>query len=388
MKTSAEAVIIGGGVMGCSVLHHLAALGMRDTALLEQNVLGSGSTGRSLAILRMHYSNPITSIMAWRSLRAFRDFPDEVGHPSGYVNTGYFLIVDPSDRGAMEENLAMQRGLGIDARAVSKDEVGELAPMLRVDESEAVAYEPQSGMADPYLVTVGYAQRACDAGARLTTGAEVVSIGVGGGRVRSVTTAGGDVIHTPRVLVAAGPWSRRLVSPLGVDLPLEAVRHQAVMVRRPDRLVPTHPIVGDITQGIMIRPHSGDFTVVAAGEDPADVGGYNEGVDPDTVADVIPKLARRMPDMAGGYFRGGWSGLFTVTPDWHPIMDRVEGVEGLYCAVGFSGHGFKLSPMIGLCMAEMMAHGESASLDVSPFRMSRFQEEDLLTSKYSYNVLA
>ena len=92
--------------------------------------------------------------------------------------------------------------------------------------------------------------------------------------------------------------------------------------------------------------------------------------------------------MYEGRFLGGWAGLFTVTPDWHPIMDRVADVDGLYCAVGFSGHGFKLSPMVGVCMAEFIAAGEATTFDITPFRMTRFQEGDLLRSRYRYNVLA
>ena len=92
--------------------------------------------------------------------------------------------------------------------------------------------------------------------------------------------------------------------------------------------------------------------------------------------------------MADSYFRGGWSGLFTTTPDWHPILDRVPGIEGLYCAVGFSGHGFKLSPMVGKTMAELIAHGQASSIDISPLRYSRFAEGDLMSSSYRYRVLA
>ena len=115
---------------------------------------------------------------------------------------------------------------------------------------------------------------------------------------------------------------------------------------------------------------------------------YNQGVDPQTVEDSLAKLVHRMPAMAEGYFRGGWSGLFTVTPDWHPVLDRVAGVEGLFCAVGFSGHGFKLSPMIGQCMAEMVTQGPASTLDVTSLRSSRFEEGRQLTSRYRYNVLA
>ena len=155
MKNSAEVVVIGGGVMGCSILYHLTQMGVRDAVLLEQSVLASGSTGRSQAILRMHYSNPVTSSMAWESMKRYRNFTDEVGHPSGYTNTGYVVIVGPEDRDAMEENVAMQRSLGIDTSVVSPEDLLELAPMLNVPDAGGLAYEPQSGYADPYLVTAG-----------------------------------------------------------------------------------------------------------------------------------------------------------------------------------------------------------------------------------------
>ncbi len=123
-------------------------------------------------------------------------------------------------------------------------------------------------------------------------------------------------------------------------------------------------------------------------QDEADVDSYNQGVDMAGVADVMERLIRRMPQMADSYFRGGWSGLFTITPDWHPILGQVPGVEGLYCAVGFSGHGFKLSPAIGQGMAELITEGEARVVDLTPLRYSRFAEGDLLSSRYRYKVLA
>jgi glycine/D-amino acid oxidase-like deaminating enzyme len=92
--------------------------------------------------------------------------------------------------------------------------------------------------------------------------------------------------------------------------------------------------------------------------------------------------------MSDSYYRGGWSGLFTTTPDWHPILDAVPGVGGLYCAIGFSGHGFKLSPAIGKAMAELVIEGQGRDVDLSPLRFNRFAEGDLLESSYRYRVLA
>ena len=131
------------------------------------------------------------------------------------------------------------------------------------------------------------------------------------------------------------------------------------------------------------------MTLMGFGDDEeAGVETYNQLAGMDDMAAAREKLARRIPAMSDSYFRGGWAGLFTTTPDWHPILDHAPGIDGLYCAVGFSGHGFKLSPMIGLTMAELIAQGASSSIDISPLRFSRFEEGDLLESSYRYRVLA
>lgn len=388
MNTKVEAVIIGGGVMGCSVLYQLAQKGMTNVILVEQDVLGSGSTGRSQAILRMHYSNPITSTMAWESLKIFRNFEDEVGYPSGYVKTGYCVIVDQQDVEHLDDNLTMQRNLGIETNRISLQDLKEIAPMLEVKAEEGIAYEPQSGYADPYMVATGYAKRAKEMGAKIYLHTKVSNINVKGGRIKSVTTTEGSTIETPIVLVAAGPWSRKLTWRIDIDLPLETIRHQVIMVRRPQNLIPFHPSVGDIAQEFSFRPDSSNLTLMGIGEDPVDMDTYNHGVDVRVVEQATVKLTNRIPLMAEAYFDGGWSGLFTTTPDWHPILDCSENIDGLYYGVGFSGHGFKLSPMVGICLSELITTGASASLDITPFRIGRFREGAVLKSRYRYNVLA
>ena len=103
---------------------------------------------------------------------------------------------------------------------------------------------------------------------------------------------------------------------------------------------------------------------------------------------TFENLTKRMPGMASALFRGGWSGLFTTTPDWHPVLDRVEGIEGLYLAVGFSGHGFKLAPMVGVVMAELITEGQATSVDITELNLKRFDEGRLLKSRYAMQVLA
>lgn len=385
---TAEAVIIGGGVMGCSILYNLALRGVTDTLLLERDLLASGSTSRSQAILRVHYSNEVTTRLAWDSLDIFRNFDEMVGIPSGYTKTGYFVIVGQEDREAMEANVAMQRGVGVDTSIVTAEDVREIAPMLATADGESFAYEPDSGYADPYSVTTGYANAARERGARVITASPATGVEIVGDRVTAVLTAGGR-IETPIAVVAAGPWSGPFLRNIGVDVPLTPIRHQVVMLRRPHDVVPEHPIIGDVVNDMSPRPDVGNITLIGVGEDePAEPETFNQGVDMAMVEGTFSKLTRRMPGMAGALFRGGWSGLFTVTPDWHPVMDRVEGIEGLYLAIGFSGHGFKLSPMIGVVMSELITEGRATSIDISRLNLARFESGEYLRSRYTMQVLA
>ena len=388
MTGTADVVIIGGGVMGCSILYSLAERGVTNGVLLERDVLASGSTSRSQAILRMHYSNEVTTKLSWDSLPVFRDFQEITGIPSGYTKTGYFIIVGPEDRRAMEENVVMQRSVGVDTSVVTAEDVREIAPMVRTNDGEAFAYEPESGYADPYSVTTGYANAAREMGARVRSGSAATGVEITGDRVSAVLTEDGRV-ETRTAVVATGPWSGPFLKSIGVEAPLRPIRHQVVMLRRPQDIVPDHPIVGDVVYDMSPRPDVGNITLIGVGEDEeAEPESFNQGVDMPMVERTFENLTKRMPGMASALFRGGWSGLFTTTPDWHPVLDRVEGIEGLYLAVGFSGHGFKLAPMVGVVMAELVTEGQATSVDISELDLKRFGEGRLMKSRYSMQVLA
>jgi len=388
MKATADVVIVGGGVIGASILFNLGRLGVTDTVLVEKDVLGSGSTGRSQAICRMHYSNPVTATMAWESLGIFTNFDEAVGGESGFVETGYLVVVKEEDSAGLAQNVAMQYGLGIDTMRVTAKDLKDIAPMVSVSDDESMAWEPRSGYADTYMVTTSYAKRAKEMGAEIVLRNPATEIEVSGGRIKAVVTPEGRV-ETPVAVVAAGPWSKAVLANMGVDVPLVPVRHQVASLTRPVDKLPLHPTVGDISQSFSFRPDGSSLTMMGFGDDEVvGVETYNQGVDMEIMADALGRLTRRIPAMADAYFRGGWSGLFTTTPDWHPILDAVPGIEGLYCAVGFSGHGFKLSPMIGVTMAELIVEGVAKTIDISPLRYSRFEEGDLLGSSYRYRVLA
>ncbi|MFQ5872402.1 MAG: NAD(P)/FAD-dependent oxidoreductase [Dehalococcoidia bacterium] len=217
MKSKAEVVVIGGGVMGCSILFNLASRGITDTVLVERDVLGAGSTGRSSGVIRMHYSSEINARMAWESLKILEDFQKIVGGDAGFEKTGFMLIVPPEARQTFEQNIAMQQAIGIDTRVISKEEANEIAPYLYVEDDAGICYEPQSGYADPPGVGQAYAAAARDLGAELVLGNPVKEVEIKNGKVAAVVAAEGR-IETSTAVLAAGPWTAKLMNKLGYDL--------------------------------------------------------------------------------------------------------------------------------------------------------------------------
>jgi glycine/D-amino acid oxidase-like deaminating enzyme len=325
--------------------------------------------------------------MSKESLHVFKHFDEIVGGDSGFVNTGYVVIVKNEDEHGLEHNIRMQQELGINTSRISLEDMKSIAPMIHASDDELVAWEPESGYADSYLVTTSFANRARDMGAQIRMREVVNKIEISFGRVTAVETQS-ERIETETVVIATGPWSKEIFDSLGIEVPLATVRHQIATVERPVGKIPNHPIVGDIAQSLSLRPEGDSLTLIGFGEDPADLKSYNQGVDLDKIPGVLDRIVRRLPDMGEAYFRGGWSGLFTITPDWHPIIDQVPGVEGLYCAVGFSGHGFKLAPSIGSAVVDLITGSESKNVDIQELRLNRFSEGDTFTSSYKYNVLA
>src|SRR5439155_3765568 len=232
MSATADVVVVGGGCNGASLAFHLAEGKAGRVVLLEKGALASGPTGRSTAIVRQHYSNEVTARMALDSLRVFQEWEDRIGGTCGFVRTGFLVGVRDGDRTALEGNVALQRGVGIDVRLVGADELRRLEPQLFAEDLVAGAYEPEAGYCDPVSTTTSFAEAARGRGARIVQGREVTAIRIERGRVAGVETAAGSVA-APVVVVAAGPWARRLVDGVGVALPVEPSRHPVCAFRRP-----------------------------------------------------------------------------------------------------------------------------------------------------------
>jgi glycine/D-amino acid oxidase-like deaminating enzyme len=389
MTVTTEAVVIGGGVMGTSILYNLVTRGVQRPVLLERDSLGSGSTGRSSGAIRMHYSTEVNARLAWESLHIFRNFDEIVGGEVGWTKTGYIIIVPEDSTEGLRQNVEIQQSVGIATEIVSLEEARELAPAFHFDEGEAFAYEPESGHGDPSGTALAYSTRARELGATVLLQSPAQTVEVRGGRVVAVVTEA-ERYETPIAVVATGPWSSRFLGKLGIDLPLVATRHEVFLLRRPLDKVPNHPGAGDMSNLIYFRPEGPDLTLVGNGnrEEDADPDAYSPRVGMDFVEDIWGRLTKRIPDMEGAQFTTGYAGLYTTTPDLHPVIDRVGGIEGLYICTGFSGHGFKLSPTVGIVMSELILDGAARTVDISTLRMSRFAEGDLNETRYTFRVIA
>lgn len=361
--------------MGASIAYHLAARGVRDVVLYERGGLASGPTGRSTALIRLHYSQPLLVRMAEHGLRVYSAFREAVGGESGFTRTGLLVAAGEAERGALEHNVGVGRAEGAVMELLSAAEVEEIEP--RIDgEGLVFAYEPEAGVCDPYLVTAGFAEAARRAGVRVEERSPVESL---------------DALGAGTVVVAAGPWSPGLLRPLGYVLPVRAAQAQVGRFRLPADFGSPPPALADFTSSqLYFVPRERGVLEVGSldpehAEQPIDPDACPEGADPETLAAFRDALVRRLRGAARGHWRGSWSAIYDVTPDWHPAIGYVA--DRVIVAAGFSGHGFKLAPAVGTAVAELVCDGRSSTYDLALLDPARFERGELVTTTYGYSVL-
>ncbi|HLF01469.1 MAG TPA: FAD-dependent oxidoreductase [Anaerolineales bacterium] len=389
MNATADVVIIGGGVMGASSAFQLARRGLK-VVLVEKNFLAGGSTGKSSAIVRQHYSNATTARMALYSLCVFQNFAEAVGGECGFMPVGFVVLAAARDREGMMANVQLQRGVGINTRLLSTEELREAAPGMAGVESVSAAYEAEGGYADPALTTNAFGDAARRYGATIWLDTEVTGIKMEGGRVRAVVTTRGD-IATGAVVNTAGPWGARVARMAGVDLPIQPCRVQISLFDPPADGGPAPLVFADFPNKTYFRPETGGMTLIGSldpneADDHANPDQYNERADFDFIADTGAKLAQRFPSMERSASRGGYAAIYDVTPDWHPVIDETPAGSGFFVAAGHSGHGFKLSPAVGVMVADLVTDQRTEGLDRALFRYSRYAENLLVRGRYEYSI--
>lgn len=373
MPRTADAVVVGGGVMGASTAYHLARKGGKSIVLLERDDLfGQEATGKCAGGIRYQFATEINVRLSLLSLPMLDRFEEELAQPIGLRYCGYmFLLTSEGDVRAFKSNVAVQRRLGVMTEWLTPEQVRSRLPMMQVDDVLAATWHARDGLADPNSVVQGYISGARRLGVTCLAGAEVTGIHVAGGRVRGVLTTGGE-IATPVVVNAAGPWAGQIGAMAGVEVPVVPVRRQIAVTTAIPQLPADFPFVIDFAQSLYFhREGPGLLTGMSKPDEPP---GFDQRVDHDWEMAHFEAAMARLPLLADVGISSRWAGLYEVTPDAHPIIGSVPELPGFYCVAGFSGHGFMHGPACGLLLAEEIMDGKAHSLDISSLRLSRFRE--------------
>jgi len=394
--------VIGAGVAGASIGYQLARHSERQVIIVDARAPVGGISGRTFGQIRQHYSNELMVRMAMRGFHCIRNWAAEVGYGDpGYVRLGYLLLVTENQIDGLRRNIRIGAGAGVNTRFVSPDTVASIEPLLRTDDLAGGAYEPDGGYIDVTKMVLSWLGAAAAAGATVLAPTAVARINTSGGVVTGVTLASGDKIRAPVVVSATGAWARDLLDPLGVRVPVERRRLDMAMRKQRPGTPQLHCCVTDGNSNLVIRPDMGRHVLAVAYPPEMPV------VD-DPLAEATTGDHRRHGERIGRAVRERLpgmeledepvaliSGAYDVTPDYHPILgwaDEISDVSGLYLAVGFSGHGLKLSPTVGEIAAAAVLGvdqvGNAPPLDASALRPSRFAKGDLMHLTYGPSARA
>jgi glycine/D-amino acid oxidase-like deaminating enzyme len=367
---TASTVIIGGGVVGCSVAYHLARRGQRDIVVVERETVGSGTTSKAAGGIRAQFSTETEVRFSLEAIRVFERFQEEFGVDIGYRKIGYlFLVSDEVDLAGFRERMALQHRLGVDVRLITPQEAQDMVPALRVDDLVAAVWGPADAMAGPAEVTSGFARRARELGVRILEGVDVTGIERVGGRVRGVRTTGG-AIETPLAINAAGPSAARVGRLADLRIPVLPCRRHIFFTEPFPQIAGPVPLTTDRASGFYFRKEMEQVLL-----SPGDVEDLGDDLavpmDWGKVESTVQKAVHRLPIIERARIAGGWAGLRPLTPDDHAIIGPAPGLEGMFLAVGFGGHGFQHSPATGRYVAEWILDGRP-SMDLSLFDPGRF----------------
>jgi sarcosine oxidase subunit beta len=372
---SAAVVIVGAGAIGCSIAYHLAARGQSDVVVVERATIGAGSTSKAAGGIRAQFANELEIRFSLEGIELFKRFKDEFGVDIGYVQDGYlFVVTDPAVLARYERNVQFQNTFGVPSQVITPAEVREIAPGISLDGVIAGVWCPMDGHATPNDVCMAFAAGARQRGVRFLEETTVTAMRqLPGDRISVETTDG--AIETPLAVIAAGPNAAPVASMLGVPVPVVPKRRHIFVTDSIDGLTHHLPLVIDTGSGFYAR-REGPGLLISPG-DVGDVTDYLEAaVDWGALEQTVENGVARFPLLEQASVRSGWAGLRPLTPDDHAIVDWLPGVPGVFCAVGFCGHGFQHSPATGRHVAAWLLDGQP-DLDLTPLGFARFAGRDL-----------
>lgn len=375
MTKTADAVVIGGGIVGCATAYNLAKLGCKKVVLVEEKYLTSGATGRCGAGVRMQWGTEPNCILARDSIKMLENLEEELEYPGSieFKQSGYLLLAYTEKMvEQFHMNIGLQHRLGIPSCWVTPEEVKEIVPHLNTQGLHGATYCPKDGHCNPFKTTDAYAQAAKRLGVEILTYTKVTDLPRNSDKIKGIETTAG-IIETPLVIACAGAYTRQLARLVGVDLPIYPERHQILVTEPVEPLL--GPMVMSFYHGTYCQqvPHGGFLMGLG---DPHEVKDFNEDSTWQFLHETAAKITFMLPVLKEVRVVRQWSGLYDLTPDKTQILGAIPEVPGFFVAAGFSGHGFMMAPVVGKLMAEVML-GLELQYPIEMYGVKRFAEGSL-----------
>lgn len=382
MKSHAQAVVIGGGVIGCSILYHLTKHGWNDVVLLERDELTSGSTWHAAANIHgLHDHNNITRIQHY-TMNLYKELEEVTGQGCGVFQPGSLYLAQTEDR---EHQLRLQAAkakyYGLNFHEVSREEAERLHPLVNYDGIRCIMYEPDGGNVDPSGVTNAYATGARNAGAEIHRFTPVTATDQKPDGSWVVRTPKGD-IQTDVVVNAAGLWGREVAALAGLELPLIPTEHQYFVtetiseIAEMDRRLPSvadrdgEYYLRQEGQGLLIGAYERDLRFWAEDGTPLDFAHDLFPDDLERIEDNMMRAIDRVPAVGEAGIKRVINGPMIWSPDSNALFGPVPELKGYFCCNGIIP-GFSQSGGLGDLLAEWIVTGEP-HLDMFPWDLARF----------------
>jgi sarcosine oxidase subunit beta len=363
----ADVVIIGAGIMGASCAYRLSERGLKVAILEAQGSPAMGSTGRSVAGVRVQFTEEVNIRLSWESIQEYQHFQDLYGEDAGYRPIGYLLLVPPERLAVHMDGFSLQERIGVPVQVLPVEKAQNLVQFDPTDIA-SITYGPADGIVDPHLVTFAYLRLAKEQGALLHLETPLTRAHRVGNSWRVETSRG--TFEADYLVNAAGAWAGEVATRAGLEVPIHPVRRM-VFATAPASWHHSYPLTIDLKSGFYLRSEGKRILFGRSNLD--EPPGFTEGMDWDWLEPTLQVGVERFPWLAeiGLDRQACWWGYYEVTPDHNPILGRLPAVENWINVAGFSGHGVQQAPMVGRLIAEEIVLGKAQSVNIDPLRFDR-----------------
>lgn len=376
MRSEADAVIIGGGIIGFSVAFHLARRKFGKIILVEKEaMIGEGSTSKAAGGIRAQFAQRVNVEMSMMSQEFFKNFKQETGSDALYDRVGYlFLLQNEAEISTFTESYKLHCELGLSAELLEPKDILKIAPHVNVEDIKLGTFCKEDGIADPWELLIGFEKAAKQMGVEVELDAEVTGIDTAAGEITAVQTKKGE-IKTPLVVNCAGAYSRKIGEMVGAKVEVDPFKRQIVTTGELNFIKPTFPMIVDVSSGLY--SHNESKGLLLGWADKSRGPTFDISVDPEYTDAILEKALYRIPQLETAEIANQWAGLYESTPDHLAIIGWEPEVKGMFHCCGFSGHGVMHSPAAGKITAEFLS-GKEPSIDVSSLSPQRFLKGELV----------